>query len=467
MRAWCIAAALVAAVAASSGAAGEAPAPAAPEQLPRPSRDVLEQLERSEREAAAPVEGLPDVTWADLLRDPDDLELNLAYARRQLALGELKGASATLERILLLAPDQPRVRLLYGLVLYRLGEHGGAARELEAALAGGLDEGERNEAERALAAIAEAARDTHGLLTLAGGFRYDDNRNQAPLGGTRLFLDIPIEAGPEQADTAVVTLARARIAHRLASQAGHELFAEATYYAADQLQQNDLDLRLFAAEAGMSLYFGPFALTPLARAELLQLSRQNYLTALGGDLRLSWQALPSLEPFLEAALDDENFDDVRAAPSGEERTGPRWRLGAGFRWQAAPRVGLELSAARATKNAREDYEGYQAMELTLSPTLLLGEGQFLRGDFTARHRGYFGPDRFVSDQARREVDWIARLTYGAPLSLFARPLPALARYLEEVQILIALEQQRTVSNISNYDYLSRRAQVLLTRSIRF
>ncbi len=450
-------------------ASAQRSSPAAPTEPPAlPTSDVIDQLERLERERRGRLtDEVPAVTWGEVLRDPDNLALNVAYARTQLARGDLKGASATLERILLLAPEQPQVRLLHGLVLYRLREYGGAERELAAALAGKLPPEQRRQAEQALEAIAEAQRRTRFTLTLAGGLRYDDNRTQEPLGGTRLFLDFPVQADPERGDSAIVTLARARVAHELGSQAGHVFFAEASYYGADQLHENDLDLEVVGAEAGLSLYFGPFTLTPSVGADLVRLADQNYVSALGAEVRLAWQALPDLEPFVEAALDDENFDDVRAAPSGEDRTGLRKRLSAGLRWQALPRVSFELSGSRTTKEARRDYEGYHAHALRLSPTLVLDHGQFLRGDFVARHRGYFGPDRFVSGETRSEVDYVARVSYGAPLSLFAAPLPDLAEALEGVQVLVSLEQQRSVSNIPNYDFLSRRAQVLFTRSFRF
>ncbi|SMF14628.1 Tetratricopeptide repeat-containing protein [Tistlia consotensis] len=453
--------------AAAAPAATPGASPSA-EQLERQSRDAIDALERLERSRPAPgdADG-PVVTWAQVLRDPDNLQLNLAFARRQLALGELKGASATLERVLLIAPDQPEVQLLHGLVLYRLREYAGAEQALRAALAGGISGRGKDEAERALDAIADSRRRTLGTLSVAAGVRYDTNRDQAPITGKRLFLDFPIAADPGQPDSAIVTIARLRLVHRLTGQAGHELFAEGTYYGANQLEIDDLDLRFFSAGAGMALHFGPFTVTPRGHADLLQLAGQNYLTSLGSEAQLSWQALRGLVPFLEASIDDENFDDVHAAPSGEDRTGPLWRLAAGFRWQVAPDVAFELSGARATKNAREQYEGYQTLELTAAPTFLLGGGQFLRGELTVRRRRYFGPDRFVSEQTRRDVDWVARLTYGAPLSLYARPLPGLAAALEGLQLLISLEQQRTVSNIPNYDYLSHRGQILLTRSFRF
>jgi len=61
-----------------------------------------------------------DITYADILANPDDIVLNFRWAKAQLARGDVRGASATLERILVLDPDLAPVRLYYAIVLYRL-----------------------------------------------------------------------------------------------------------------------------------------------------------------------------------------------------------------------------------------------------------------------------------------------------------------------------------------------------------
>ena len=80
------------------------------------------------------IAGGREVSYPEILADPDNLDLNVAYARTLIGKGDLKGASATLDRILLIAPDQAQVRVLLGLVLYRLRELSRAEEELELAL---------------------------------------------------------------------------------------------------------------------------------------------------------------------------------------------------------------------------------------------------------------------------------------------------------------------------------------------
>jgi Flp pilus assembly protein TadD len=92
------------------------------------TEEVSQQTSSSEQAEQAAGQALdileldsgPPVTYADVLRDPDNIELNLRFARTRVNEGNVRGAAATLERILLIDPDLAQVRLFYGVVLYRL-----------------------------------------------------------------------------------------------------------------------------------------------------------------------------------------------------------------------------------------------------------------------------------------------------------------------------------------------------------
>ncbi|WP_303980791.1 M48 family metallopeptidase [Dongia mobilis] len=68
-------------------------------------------------------DGLPStetVTYDQVLADPDNIELSYLYAISQIRKADLLGASATLDRLILLAPKEPNIRALRAIVLYRL-----------------------------------------------------------------------------------------------------------------------------------------------------------------------------------------------------------------------------------------------------------------------------------------------------------------------------------------------------------
>jgi hypothetical protein len=56
------------------------------------------------------------VTYEEVLKDPDNVELNLGFARTQIRSGNLNGAAATLERVLLVQPRNLSVRILYAVL---------------------------------------------------------------------------------------------------------------------------------------------------------------------------------------------------------------------------------------------------------------------------------------------------------------------------------------------------------------
>ncbi len=89
-----------------------------------PAREAAAEADAKEAAAAArarrALEPHDAVTLADVFANPDNLDLNFRYAKAQIARGDLLGAAATLERILLINPDLTRARLLYGIVLFRL-----------------------------------------------------------------------------------------------------------------------------------------------------------------------------------------------------------------------------------------------------------------------------------------------------------------------------------------------------------
>ena len=58
---------------------------------------------------AANAQSVKDKLFADL----SNIEVNLAYLQEQLTNGNLKGAAATLQRVLLIDPDSKLAKVIY------------------------------------------------------------------------------------------------------------------------------------------------------------------------------------------------------------------------------------------------------------------------------------------------------------------------------------------------------------------
>ena len=166
-----------------------------------PQRPKIEQQRQTQEAGVAEdsaklkVEGALDVTYEQILANPDDLELNYNYARAQVRRGDLKGASATLERMLLIDPNRSDIRLFYSVVLYRLDNVIEAQRELLLLSQQKLPSPMDSEVEKYLALVSRRLKKNHLPAVLASVFNTTPTvtlLRQRPW----LFSDIPILLSP-------------------------------------------------------------------------------------------------------------------------------------------------------------------------------------------------------------------------------------------------------------------------------
>lgn len=187
-------------------------------------------LEEQERAGAASQEVLPaadDISYADVLKDPDNIDLNFRYAKAQVARGNVRGAASTLERILLVTPDLPQVRLMYAIVLYRLDNIDEAEREFNALkelkMAGSLEA----EIDRFLGAIKQRRQTTTARVQVSLGVKRDSNVNAGSRSGQALAAGLqfaPLGRAQKQDDFAAIGVVTADVTQDLGHQAPEEWY---------------------------------------------------------------------------------------------------------------------------------------------------------------------------------------------------------------------------------------------------
>ena len=116
-----------------------------------------------------------EVTYEQILMDPDNVSLNQAYVRERLAAGDLSQALVSVERIILLQPLNMDARVARAQILMRLGNMTSAKQELDALDA--LPLGDRLSAQvDELLAEVEAQQQRWSVLgSVSFGFSSDDN----------------------------------------------------------------------------------------------------------------------------------------------------------------------------------------------------------------------------------------------------------------------------------------------------
>jgi len=430
-------------------------------------REAERAAEAAEEERA--LEG-EDVTYAQILADPDNVDLNYRYAQAQIRRGDVRGAGATLERILLMHPGLPRIRLLYAIVLYRLDNLDEAERELRAVRDFEMPESLRADIDRYLALIALRRKTTRMSLYTSFGYQYDNNRNAAPASKRALVSDLPAVvsgASARQDDLAAVGLARFALRHDLGFQARHELTGALTYYHGEQTQQDRFDLQALTAELGGVYDATPFTFTPNIYYRRVNLSRENFLHAQGAELEAAYQATKSIGLHLRGRLEDQKFRGISENPTAFERQGPEWLGAAGAEAVLGPTMRIEAEFRLLLKEAREKYNGYLEKSLHLDHIWLLGGGHYLLTSLSAAIDLYDDPDPFVSAATRRDEQYRARFTYGLPLSWLAGGEGAVAEALRGFNLNNTYEVYRSSSNLTNFTYWNRRYSISVSRRWEF
>ena len=419
--------------------------------------------EEAERRRA--LEGV-DVTFEEILADPDNIDLNFAFAETQIRAGNVRGAGATLERILLIEPDLPRVRQLYAVVQFRLENLEEAERELRAVRELEMPDTLRRSIDDYLKQIDQKRQRTrYGVYTSIGG-QYDTNRNAGAKSRRNLVLgiDTQVEGQSNQIDDfAVQGLTRLEASHDLGWQARHEIFSNLTYYHTQQAQLGRLDIRSMTGEVGGSIDLTPTTITPVYYERFLRLARQNYMHARGTRLRATEQLVLGWSAYGEFQVEDQKYRNISSDTSARLRQGPQWEGAVGTDIVLSPTMRLNLEYRYTLKQAREKFNSYTENQYSLSHVWLLGDGMFLLSSFSNQRDTYDDPDTLIAVVARREELYRLRVTFGVPLSTILGENGALGGLLEGVNLSTSAEYYRAGSNLTNYTYNSKKYAVALSK----
>ncbi|MBI5629883.1 MAG: tetratricopeptide repeat protein [Elusimicrobia bacterium] len=406
------------------------------------------------------LEGEKDVSYDEVLADPDNLDLNYRYARTQVRQGNLKGASATLERILLIDPNLSKVRLVYAIVLFRLQDMVEAERELNA-LKGVADlpENLRRETDKYLTAVEKSYKRTVLSGRVSAGVQYDTNRNSASSSGQRLLTDVPITltgTSLKRADVSKIFIGNLELRRDLARNSGDQLFASYTYYRADQTAVKSLNLQAHSAQAGGVWKARSWELTPSLSYDLVLLAQTTYLRNRGGGLRALYKPSPRSSFFVEAKDVYQDFARTADVPTAPERNGIQFDATAGAEWQATGSMRLSFNYNRSVKHASRRYNAYNRDSVTVGNALFLGKGLFLIPSATYNYDQYLQNDPSVSTLKRIDKTVKLDVTAGASLG-------QLHPKLESLLWTVSYEYyDSTRSNLRNYAYINQKISTLLT-----
>jgi hypothetical protein len=360
-----------------------------------------------------------DVTYDQVLEDPDDLMLSYRFALKQIEDGDLLGASATLDRLTLLAPQEPNIRALRAIVLYRLGNLRDAKDEFAQLVKLDLDPQLKVAIERYARAIDRQSKDTRINLLLSLGYQFDSNR----AGGNKVDKVRTVvgnfelsNAAPTEDDQSIQALARLSVEHDLSGQDRHMLFGNVTLYDGDQIDLDEFDTQSVGAQAGIRLEIGEIFVTPNITYNHLWLGEESYVDIFQAEARYDWRINDPLNLFGALALADYDYHATDNYPDSDTQSGLDASAKIGLDWYIGADHRLTFAYTHRRFDANAEFESFDGDRLNVDHVWLIGKGIFLATNASVEWDRYDEIDPLFVGDDREDVIYRARMTLGVPVA---------------------------------------------------
>lgn len=394
---------------------------------------------------------------------PDDVALNLAYARTAADAGDLNGAAAALERVLLVDPNRHSARLLYAVVLYRLDDLQGARDQLNLLDPMTLTPLQRAEATRYRQQIERGRSTTRAGGSLSAALVYEEDA----AGALAAQFDSLLAPPPSEDGTSAVVAGRFSVSHDLSALSEHAVYGSIGGSDKSSVDGADGDIRQGDVELGLS-YLGrlnAWSVGALARA--VELFDEPYLVETGVRARASWRLSSATTLSLSGEAMNQAFDEpvVDAAPAllGRDRDGRRYAVSLGLNHRLSQRSTLGASVGWQDKQADYAPFGYSGPVVQARFDTRTRRGQYLALSAGLQSLEYDAPDPVflgLGSPAREDVRTWARAAVGAPISAFA-PGGATGDWRQDVSLEAALTYGGRESEPPLADYQSWGAELRL------
>ncbi|MBI4678652.1 MAG: tetratricopeptide repeat protein [Elusimicrobia bacterium] len=428
---------------------------AEPERRKEAQAEIDKTVDETRRREAA--QAGPEVTYEQVMADPDNIELNYRYALSRVGRGDLRAAASTLERILMVKKDLPKVKLLYAVILYRLDNLEESERLLAELKKEEMPASLRAELNDYISQIRSRRRRARLSFLVGSGLDYDENRNAAPATGRRLFLDTPIAlfTGTRQSDIAAVMMANIDADYDLGFQAGHKVFAGLSYYRSEQADMSNLNLQVYGADVGFKLKGRWGELTPSFGVTHLLLAQTTYMRGHEAKARFERKFSKTVSSYFDMGYGHQEYNRTQVVPTGPQRSGDKFNIGAGLNVGLSPAHRLSLGFDHSRSATQVPFNSFNREAMTLSHTWLLGKGMFMLGSAAWSFDFYDRAEVILSRNARRDETIRGRATFGLPMSLFWKPMSGFTW-------TASYEYFRSLANIESYGYTNNKISTMFT-----
>lgn len=275
-----------------------------------------------------------DAAFLEMYQDIGNLDKTFHFAKLAIATGDLEGAIAALERMLIVDPDLQQVRMQLGTLYFQLGSYAMALAYLNAVLAHTEVPIDIKQGAQALVTQIDALTSPHRFSgTVVGGVRYQANANGGPMTNKiRLFSDTATldDKYTHQPDWDISVAGQFSYIYDFETEPSKVLETRISVYSSKQDEQSQIDTTLaevqFGPNVGLTLQPGyALDIRPYVLVNNMALGGKDSFNGFGGGLDLNYKTSVTSAWNLGVRYVGRDYNNV--AEVGLE--GPRTRLFAG------------------------------------------------------------------------------------------------------------------------------------------
>jgi hypothetical protein len=397
-----------------------------------------------------------DTAFQEVLKDPGNLEKNLTYATALVKSGDIEGAVAVLERLVLLFPERAELHLTLGKLYQRLNSDAAAAQAFDAAVAAPVTTPQiKAEAEELRARSLKRTAASQFAGSLFAGMQYQTNANAGPdshhVWADGTLIDRPHDGRPDDDFTGLFGFS---LTHKydFGRQDAMALESRLSGFGQFYADNTRLDTGRLAGQVGLGFSPMPstnlsFRLQPRVNFEGV-VTDGEWLEGGGGPgIGVSYAFNDTLG--IEFGYDAiyRNYDHVRALGSTEDYTGFEQNGIVTVTWLARAGTTLVASLGGRGADTKKDFLDYAGVQSSVgvyqtygSPISALPQDWLFGLSAGYEHRWYDSSDPGIRPgRSRRDSIWQFDAANTIPLS-------------ESWSLTQQVEYLLDDSNLRNYSY---------------
>lgn len=303
-------------------------------------------------------------------------EAALVLAHRQADDGDLTGAAATLERILLVDPKSPAVRAYYAALLCRLDDRQRARIEL-ARVGKGVDLSEAQAACGDLGVASESRSSWRGQVAV--GLAYDRDAG----GALAIRFDIPGLVYPHADGLAFV--GSAAVEGRVALGDSGFAYGGIDAQTRNSLSGPDYGYQVGDAKAGLGIRSGMIEASAGGIYRHAWVGSQSFLSEYGGEAKLAVKLAPDTRLTLRGEITAQDYVDLPAL----SRDGMRYDVALDLSGGGADKASYVVGGGWERKTATTNYLAYNGWRIYGALRVPFGSGIYGAIGGTVRHIDYY------------------------------------------------------------------------------